>query len=208
VGQGTNVVDLPVAKRECGGCENAYLGQSGVFCRYFREDIFDETVAQECEQWDPVPMGPRKVRIIGGPAPVSSPLYDRSADEETIDLDEVERSERLLSQADLESVCERYIGSGHSTLWGAFFTVKGGEDEKREAAEWLAREIRNVAAFAAEEVRDASRADQHAAEAGALPAAEGVGVGRALAAAAPEDPPQGEPGVRPADAVQPHPPEA
>lgn len=207
MGQG-NVVDLPVAKRECGGCENAYLGQSGVFCRYFREDIFDETVAQECEQWDPVPMGPMKVRIIGLPAQEPTPLYDRSADEETIDLDEVERSEQLLSQADLESVCERYIGSGHSTLWGAFFTVKGGDGEKREAAEWLAGEIRNVAAFAAGEVRDASRADQHAPEAGALPAAEGVGVVRAHAAAAPTDPPQGEPGLRSADAVQPHPPEA
>lgn len=41
--------------RVCSDCENAYLGPSGVLCRVYHEEIFDETVAVECPDFDPLP---------------------------------------------------------------------------------------------------------------------------------------------------------
>jgi len=46
------IIYLPVTKRECGSCINAYLGVNGVYCAAFSEFIDDEYVANDCEEYD------------------------------------------------------------------------------------------------------------------------------------------------------------
>lgn len=55
-----NVVPFPIPRPVavaspvlCGKCENGYIGVGGVFCIEFREFIDDETVAAECECFEP-----------------------------------------------------------------------------------------------------------------------------------------------------------
>lgn len=179
-----SVTLLPIAKRLCSGCEHGYLGQGGVFCRFFREDIFDETVAQECEEWTPVPVGPVRVRIIGGPGPELAPAPGLEALNDR-------RKPPGLDEAGLEAACERLLERSHSTLWGEAFEIKS-QAGRKEAAAWLARQLRDVAAVYSEEESDADDPDQHALAAGALPAAERDRQGDGPASAAHS--PQGEPG--------------
>lgn len=46
---------IHVIAPSCDHCENALFGPGGVFCRVFNEDIWNEKVAQDCEQFDPQP---------------------------------------------------------------------------------------------------------------------------------------------------------
>ena len=39
-------------ERICGNCEHGYLGPGGVFCRVYEEDIYNERVAEECEDFE------------------------------------------------------------------------------------------------------------------------------------------------------------
>lgn len=43
---------FPVKVKNCGECEHAALSSSGVFCLEYREEIYDETVANECEAYE------------------------------------------------------------------------------------------------------------------------------------------------------------
>jgi hypothetical protein len=49
----------------CSECCAGYLGGDGVFCRTFREVIFDERVAAECEAYDPRPQAVPAREITG-----------------------------------------------------------------------------------------------------------------------------------------------
>lgn len=48
------VVNFPIkpGPRTCGDCDNAYLGSQGVYCSVFKEVIWDERVAVECEEFE------------------------------------------------------------------------------------------------------------------------------------------------------------
>lgn len=50
---GAAVVRLPLTPRLCSNCVHAYFGQFGVWCSVYREDVWFETVAEECESFDP-----------------------------------------------------------------------------------------------------------------------------------------------------------
>lgn len=52
-----DIVRLPVERVpvRCGDCEHALHGSGGVFCRQYLEDIWDEKIAEECDDFDPVP---------------------------------------------------------------------------------------------------------------------------------------------------------
>lgn len=39
----------------CSDCENALFGPGGVYCRLYSEDIWNERVAAECADYDPLP---------------------------------------------------------------------------------------------------------------------------------------------------------
>lgn len=57
------VIHFPV-KRLCFDCENALIGPGGVFCGVYQEHIWNEKVAEECEEYEPPHYGP--VTIING----------------------------------------------------------------------------------------------------------------------------------------------
>jgi hypothetical protein len=42
-----------VPERICSNCVHAALGPFGVHCILFGEDIWRETVAEECGEWEP-----------------------------------------------------------------------------------------------------------------------------------------------------------
>jgi hypothetical protein len=44
---------LGLPERLCSQCEHAYLGADGVWCMAYRELIWQETVAGECELYEP-----------------------------------------------------------------------------------------------------------------------------------------------------------
>jgi hypothetical protein len=46
-------IPLPLKPRYCSMCEHGYIGVSGVYCIEFRELVNDETVALDCESWEP-----------------------------------------------------------------------------------------------------------------------------------------------------------
>lgn len=48
-----NITHLKLRPKICGDCEQALLGSSGVYCRLYQEDIWDERVAEECENFEP-----------------------------------------------------------------------------------------------------------------------------------------------------------
>lgn len=37
----------------CVDCRNAFLGIRGIYCGEFREEIYDERIAAECEGYEP-----------------------------------------------------------------------------------------------------------------------------------------------------------
>lgn len=41
--------------RVCEHCEHAAFGNSGTYCTLFNEEIWRETVAEECGEYTPVP---------------------------------------------------------------------------------------------------------------------------------------------------------
>ena len=46
--------ELRVVKdRVCSNCDHATIGPYGVHCTIFHEDIHVETVAENCEMWEP-----------------------------------------------------------------------------------------------------------------------------------------------------------
>jgi hypothetical protein len=50
------VADIPVViGRVCSDCEHALFGPGGVYCRLYNEDIWQEKVAEECADFDPLP---------------------------------------------------------------------------------------------------------------------------------------------------------
>lgn len=176
----------PEQRKLCSGCIHGYLGDGGVFCRFFREDIMDERIAEECGEYDAGPSA------AGPQATSSNALPDRATQEEVADL-ELERVAVSFAE-DLEGLCERYVEAGRSTLWGQIFMVKGGgsREELKDAGVWLASQIRGAANFAAEEVQSAKRpgAERFDAQGVLLPAERN---GEAHATAGAPDPAQGEP---------------
>lgn len=54
-----HVIDFPVKpppRRSCEDCEQAYHGAAGVFCRLYKEEIWNpEVTAESCDDFDPVP---------------------------------------------------------------------------------------------------------------------------------------------------------
>lgn len=57
-----DILQFPVTeppRRSCEDCENAYHGAAGVFCRLYKEEIWNEVVTAEgCDDFDPVPWAP------------------------------------------------------------------------------------------------------------------------------------------------------
>ena len=49
------VIEFPVKIKPplCSNCDHAALSSYGVYCMLFNENIDFETVAQECEEFDP-----------------------------------------------------------------------------------------------------------------------------------------------------------
>lgn len=59
-----DVIQLRVTHRPtCADCREALFGLGGVYCRLFQEDIHNEHVAVECEEFEPNPSG--EAEIIG-----------------------------------------------------------------------------------------------------------------------------------------------
>lgn len=55
----------PPPRRSCEDCENAYHGAAGVFCRLYKEEIWDEVrTAESCEDFDPVPWAPTGAKEV------------------------------------------------------------------------------------------------------------------------------------------------
>lgn len=51
-----DVAGVAVAvRRICSECEHGALSTGGVFCTLFREEVVTERVAEECEDYKPVP---------------------------------------------------------------------------------------------------------------------------------------------------------
>lgn len=133
------------AKRICSNCENAYHGPGGVFCRLYTEDIPDETVAEECVGWDPLPRYQRTLQSTNGtesPEPAEPPLSFPSirypppkAVPQTVD--EVVAAP---PSPELVAACETYLEVRHTVLWGQVFEVISPKG-RAEAAEWLAQQI-------------------------------------------------------------------
>lgn len=48
-----NVVELPTDRRICSSCENGALSTSGVYCLVFKEQIWNEREAENCDAWQP-----------------------------------------------------------------------------------------------------------------------------------------------------------
>jgi hypothetical protein len=50
-----NVIEFPVKITPplCSNCDHAALSSYGVYCMLFNENIMSETVAAECEEFDP-----------------------------------------------------------------------------------------------------------------------------------------------------------
>lgn len=46
-------IPLPLKPKLCCLCESGYIGPCGVYCIEYHELIDDETVAAECEGWEP-----------------------------------------------------------------------------------------------------------------------------------------------------------
>lgn len=46
--------------RVCSNCEHAAFGSGGTYCTMFNEDIWRETIAEECGVFDPVPWAEKK----------------------------------------------------------------------------------------------------------------------------------------------------
>lgn len=47
------IVTLRVENRVCSNCQYGYLGPSGVYCRFYSIDIWQEKEAQDCEEFTP-----------------------------------------------------------------------------------------------------------------------------------------------------------
>lgn len=47
------ILVLPLQQKICTQCKNVYLGVYGLYCGAFREEINDESIADECEEYDP-----------------------------------------------------------------------------------------------------------------------------------------------------------
>jgi hypothetical protein len=43
----------------CEDCEHALFGPSGIYCRVFMQDIWDETIARQCQAFDALAGGAR-----------------------------------------------------------------------------------------------------------------------------------------------------
>lgn len=130
------------AKRVCSNCENAYHGPGGVFCRLYTEDIADESVAEECVGWDPLPSYQRTIQSQNGlelqPATkASESVLSLVGQKRTLTVDEVVAAPPA---AELVAACETYLGVRHTVLWGQVFEVISPRG-RAEAAEWLAQQI-------------------------------------------------------------------
>lgn len=51
--QESKVYEFPVHNLICSNCEHAYMGAHGVFCGEYREEVLDEAVAAECNEFSP-----------------------------------------------------------------------------------------------------------------------------------------------------------
>jgi hypothetical protein len=158
-----SVSNLPLHPRLCSNCEHGYLGSGGVFCRFYREDIMDETIAMTCEEYDPIQAYRTKAKLIGAPEPAAPP--------DVVVVNGRAGIITRLAGPELEQLCDRHLANQPSTLWGELFEVKS-VDGRAQAAHWLAEEIREMAALAVEEANGAEPADEHAGKASSLPGAE------------------------------------
>lgn len=54
MGEGARIYEFPVLtqKRTCAECQHAALHVSGVYCVLFQEAIWNELVAEDCEEFE------------------------------------------------------------------------------------------------------------------------------------------------------------
>lgn len=109
--------------RLCGNCTHSSFGDEGVFCLFFRDQIYSEKVAQQCEVYDPreYEVAAPALRVLSG-----------GRDQEDIYLD-----------PDLVARCESYLDSLPCSTWGRNFDIVSA-DTRQQAATWLAEQIRRL----------------------------------------------------------------
>lgn len=52
---------LPEPPKRCDDCDQAAFSHYGIYCRLFREDISNASVAEDCAEFAPIPTSPRTV---------------------------------------------------------------------------------------------------------------------------------------------------
>jgi hypothetical protein len=56
-----DVVPFPIKTPSCDDCDHASFSTHGLFCLFFREEIWRTSIAEECDEFLPLPSPVRKV---------------------------------------------------------------------------------------------------------------------------------------------------